>query len=121
MARIDENHEAVAHIRMVVDDDARAKQKAKQECEYRQQEEADAIADHTDPEPSVSDIDAHWKLGARLNLTDSMLIENSRKAQLLYKNFHKSLYKFLSENVADGCVRLEEPIKVCGRDIWGAS
>lgn len=81
---------------MLVDDDACTQQRAKQECKYRQQEDADA----------------HWKLGARLNLTDSMLIESLRKAQLLYKNFHKSLYQFLSANVADDCVHPDEPIKV---------
>lgn len=111
MACIDENHKAIAYIWMLVDDDACAQQKAQQDCKYHQQEEADTHADHIDPELSVSNVDAHWKLGAWLNLTDSMLTENSWKGQLLYKNFHKSLYKFLSENIADDCVCPDEAIK----------
>jgi hypothetical protein len=112
MAHIDENHEAVAHIRMIINNDAQARKNEREECEYRQQEEDDNAAE---PVPdSASDVDAHWKFGARLNLTDSLLIETSLKSDQSLCNFklHKSLCKFLSENVAPDCVSPGDPIKV---------
>jgi hypothetical protein len=112
MAHIDENHEAVAHIRMIINNDAQARKNEREECEYRQQEEDDNAAE---PVPdSASDVDAHWKFGARLNLTDSLLIETSLKSDQSLRNFkfHKSLCKFLSENVAPDCVSPGDPIKV---------
>ena len=112
MAHIDENHKAVAHIRMIIDNDAQARKKERDECEYRQQEEED---DAAKPVPdSASDVDAHWKFGAWLNLTDSMLIETSLKSDQSLRNFkfHKSLCKFLSENVAPDCIGPGNPIKV---------
>lgn len=109
MAHIDENHEAVAHIHMIIDNDTQAQKK---ECEYHQQEEDDNVV--VPISDSMSDIDAHWKFDVWLNLTDSLLIETSLKLDqsLCNFNFCKSLCKFLLENVAPDCVSLGNPIKV---------
>ena len=112
MAHIDKNHEAVAHIHMIINNDTQAQKNEQEECEYHQQEEDNNAVE---PVPdSMSDVDAHWKFGAWLNLTDSLLIETSLKSdQSLYNfKFHKSLCKFLSENVAPDCISPGNPIKV---------
>ena len=45
MAHIDENHEAVAHICMIINNDTQARKNEQEECKYRQQEEDNNTAE----------------------------------------------------------------------------
>ncbi|KII93190.1 hypothetical protein PLICRDRAFT_121618 [Plicaturopsis crispa FD-325 SS-3] len=93
MTRRDANHEAIARIRMAVDDDNRARL---DDAELDDDVEADT------PAPPGSDSIRHWKLGSpESRRTDSMSLEASKlkAASPEFSSFHTKLSSFLALHV----------------------
>ncbi|EGO00926.1 hypothetical protein SERLA73DRAFT_71896 [Serpula lacrymans var. lacrymans S7.3] len=95
MARIDENQEAIAHIRMTVDNYDKAHHN-----DTEDQDLGDDAGRNDDQRSTQPTPDNHWMLGSPTNLTSSVVMEHCEGL----KGFDKRLRSFLvsSCNVAVG-------------------
>ncbi|EGO29424.1 hypothetical protein SERLADRAFT_433403 [Serpula lacrymans var. lacrymans S7.9] len=108
MARIDENQESIAYLRMVVDEYDKAQQEQEQVGNAREAETEDTTeqAETEDTrEHIIESTDDHWTLGSPTSLSDSIAMETMHSA------FDKSLRRFFSIDVPDASLGVE-PIKI---------
>lgn len=106
MAKINENQEVVARIRMAIN-------------EYdeisRHHIVKDASPDEV-PEPAEEMQQRHWKLGTPDLMTTAKIFEkevSGGRSQSVYRTFEAKLKSFLRENVSPDCIGVNEDLKVC--------
>jgi hypothetical protein len=103
MAKIDENQEVIAQIRMTVDNYDNA-QRLK---EFKDAEDEEL------PEPIGQ---SHWKFGAPEHATTSKILQDDifkTKTSRFFRNFDSKLKSFLQEHVSADCVDMNTSLQVC--------
>lgn len=110
MARIDENQEAIARIRMAIDNYDRARRHL--------DAEEDEIPDDEELHKSVMD-ERHWSLGAPEKKTIAKNLEQGfRQPSRFFRHFDRNLRSFLQKHITADCVGKDEPIKVCSDRLY---
>ncbi|KAJ7696268.1 hypothetical protein B0H17DRAFT_929612 [Mycena rosella] len=95
LARLDENHEAIALIRMRVEkSDEALRQKASED-----EEDEDTADRGSTSDPGSSD--DHWSCGASLAWTTSNILEDQMRGDRLYANFDAKLRKLLADELSE--------------------
>ena len=103
MAKIDENQEAIARIRLAVDDYDR-------ECRERhEQPSADELPDDSESLASLPSQKAtaegphekSWSFGGRQPIRTALDVEESTKSNPVYRDFSRRLHSFLLEHLKD--------------------
>lgn len=104
MARIDENQEVIALIRMAVDNDKKARA-------FQDQSDADVVL-HTD-RPSSSQ--HHWTFGSPsgTKLNSRELEKKFAPSDRDFVSFDERLRSFITHNFPDEVLRYEDLIYVC--------
>ena len=101
MAQIDENHEAVACIRMAIDAaDAELKVLEETDNEYKLQKNTKVVTSQ-----------AHWKLGSPEKPSTTKDIETAFQGNPAFQGFQKNLLSFLRSVSPDKSIN--GPLKVC--------
>jgi hypothetical protein len=106
MARIDENQEAIARIRMAVDNYDKAMQK--------QQPADDEVPDKSEYLQFTSG-QRLWALGALSQTTIAKSLENDtymRHPDMLLRHLDCKLKAFLQKHVSAGCISDDDELKV---------
>lgn len=104
MARIDENQEAIARIRMAVDDDDKAR--------ARQAKLGTDDGETISREPEQS---KHWSFGSPsgTRLNSRALERNLAATDHNYASFDERLRCFITETIPEEAPRYEDSIYVC--------
>lgn len=106
MARIDENQEVIARIRMLIDNYDKTRRFEDAEDEELPDEE----------EQHKCEVDQrHWSLGAPDQATMARLLEQQfqQRPNTLFRQFEWKLKSFLRKHVSPDCIGKDEPLKVC--------
>lgn len=108
MARIDENQEVIARIRMLLDN----YDKTQRSDDADNEELPDEEERH-----KTNIAQRHWSLGAPEQVTTARALQQSfqHEQNSFYQQFEGKLKSFLRKNVSDDCIGKDEPLKVC----WG--
>lgn len=107
MVRIDETQEAIARIRMAIDDSNKARV-------VDPDDDQDTEDDNTAPSSSPCD-DSHWRLGAPSKLLDPHQLEECMIAEgrgREFQSFNSRLRAFLTHTFPQDAVRYEGFIQV---------
>lgn len=97
MARIDENQEAVARIRMLIEN-----------AKLRAMSGSESESESEESQPRSSESEDHWVLGSPISsLTDTKGLANELVSRGLVQNtqeFQSMLFNFLGRHVSPDCV-----------------
>ncbi|KZT29211.1 hypothetical protein NEOLEDRAFT_1086238 [Neolentinus lepideus HHB14362 ss-1] len=108
MVRIDENQEAMAHIRMAVNDDASARSRKA----HADEQDDDDFEDHGAMIDQRSE-SQHWALGAPDgSWTNSRLWEELAADKEVFRSFDTRLRNFISSALPDELLACEDPIQI---------
>lgn len=108
MARINENQEVIARIRMLINnyDDAR-----------RFEDAEDEELPNDEEQRKSTENQRHWSLGAPGRVTTARALEQhfrtEQKTNNFFQHFEQKLKSFLQKHVSADCVSKDEPLKVC--------
>ena len=106
MARIDENQEVIARIRMLINNYDKTRRFEDAEDEELPDEE----------EQHKCEVDQrHWSLGAPDQATTARLLEQQfqQRPNTLFRQFEWKLKSFSQKHVSPDCIGKDEPLKVC--------
>lgn len=112
MVRIDENQEAIALIRMAIDDDNR-------ERSLRDAEVHAIIAMGPPREPELNSLQGHWTFGSPSSVNGNTRLD-SRELEKIFAptdrdfiSFDERLRSFITHNFPEEAPRYEDLIYVC--------
>ncbi|KAJ7114378.1 hypothetical protein C8R44DRAFT_630272 [Mycena epipterygia] len=102
MSRIDETQEAIARIRMTIDN--------YDERQHKLQDSDDSV-DETPVDPQAS---AHWAFGAPVpgRLVNSRALEGTNAGSALFRNFDFRLRQFISDEFPEEHIKYEDTILI---------
>ena len=105
MAKIDENQEVIARIRIAIDNYDRARR-----LEDAEEEE---IPDNKELRKSDTG-ERHWSFGAPGKITTAKNLEQDfqLESKTLFRHCDRNLKSFLRKHIAANCIGKDEPLKV---------
>ena len=118
MTQIDEKQEAIAKIRMTIDNDAAAKKLS--HTDFKEDDELSPNLGQSEslavwaPPDNVNGHSPHWIFGSPENPINSYTLETkiSTQGDESFKKFDERLRDFLSLYLPDEAIRYEDPILV---------
>lgn len=119
MARIDEKQEAIARIRMAIDNDIAARAKIKAEAEtnnddFKADSQPNLVQSVWAAPENIDGQSPHWKFGSPEKPINSRALETEMPTlcNLSFKEFDDRLRDFLSLCLPTEVIRYEDPIVV---------
>ncbi|KAG6806210.1 hypothetical protein H0H92_012225 [Tricholoma furcatifolium] len=116
MARIDEAQEAVARIRMLIDDSEKANKPSDEDIDVADSENSQTLSNSTlhpwDPPLGLGGHPPHWTFGSPDLRVDSCDLELTFKDNPSFKSFDERLRIFLSTTLGEERLQFEDVIEV---------